>query len=286
MDIESLRSLLAFVETGSITRAAKQAFRTQAAISMQMKKLEMELGKPIFVKNGRNLNLTAEGQQLARYARRLVSLHDETLLAVKNKSIKHVVRVGCPDDYVDAVLPKLVNVLNDTFDEIEIQVVCGPSYQLRIMLDSGQLDLAIVSRVPASEEGFLLLRGQGIWAGLNNSILVERDVIPITVFEKDCKFHQAAIEGLIKLATPFNIVVMSQSFSAQKSVILGNQAIGAMADISCQSPLVKVEHAKLPSLPVVELALIIANIPNAFITNDLAFTLARKFEHANLHEEE
>ena len=50
MDIDALRSFLAFIETGSFTRAAKQVHRTQAAVSMQMKKLEEDVGKCLFEK--------------------------------------------------------------------------------------------------------------------------------------------------------------------------------------------------------------------------------------------
>jgi len=59
MDIDALKSFLAFVDTGSFTRAAKQINRTQSAFSAQMRKLEDELNIRLFVKDGRNLVLTS-----------------------------------------------------------------------------------------------------------------------------------------------------------------------------------------------------------------------------------
>ena len=93
MDIDALRSFIAFVDTGSFTRAAKQTFRTQSAISMQMKKLEEETGHSLFIKEGRNLSLTDQGQELVSYARRLIALHDEAIghfsLTQAQKTIKN-----------------------------------------------------------------------------------------------------------------------------------------------------------------------------------------------------
>lgn len=67
MDIDALRSFLAFVETGSFTRAAKQINRTQSAFSAQMRKLEDELRVSLFEKEGRNLVLSEAGMSLRVY---------------------------------------------------------------------------------------------------------------------------------------------------------------------------------------------------------------------------
>nr|WP_269809267.1 LysR family transcriptional regulator [Enterovibrio nigricans] len=69
MDIESLRSFLAIVDTGSFTRAAAQIHRTQSAISMQIKRLEEELDSPLFDREKRPLSLSLSGQRLVSHAR-------------------------------------------------------------------------------------------------------------------------------------------------------------------------------------------------------------------------
>ncbi|MFC3032307.1 LysR family transcriptional regulator [Pseudoalteromonas fenneropenaei] len=278
MDIEALRSLLAFVETGSFTRAAKQAHRTQAAISMQMKKLEEELGKPLFVKYGRNLLLTAEGQQLARYARQLVNLHDETIYEVKRQSTVLKVRLGCPDDYVDCVLPRLSDALEQLYDEVDLRLFCAPSYRLRIMLDAGHLDAAVVSRVPASEEGFLLQTGNGIWVGAKGTQLHHANCLPITLFEQDCKFNQAVVEGLIKQGRAFKVMATSSSLAAQRALINANKAIGAMADISLSPNLEPLHDNSLPNLPKVELALAIPNNAKPLISHEQALRLSELYK--------
>ena len=58
LTIEYLKTFLIAADSGSFTRAAAAVYRTQSAVSMQMKRLEEEIGQPIFVRNGKNLALT------------------------------------------------------------------------------------------------------------------------------------------------------------------------------------------------------------------------------------
>ncbi|GAL22332.1 transcriptional regulator [Vibrio maritimus] len=95
MDIESLRSFLAFSETGSFTRAAKQINRTQSAFSAQMKKLESEVGAPLFEKEGRNVVLTEAGITLRADAKQILELHDSSLNKIKRYQNKRSLRLGC-----------------------------------------------------------------------------------------------------------------------------------------------------------------------------------------------
>lgn len=64
LSIEFLKTFLAAVEAGSFTQAATMVHRTQSAVSMQMKRLEEEVGKPLFVRNRKMLALTGAGELL------------------------------------------------------------------------------------------------------------------------------------------------------------------------------------------------------------------------------
>ena len=79
LDIDQLRTFIAISETGSFTKAAEVVNKTQSAVSMQMKRLEERLERPIFSRDGRASKLTEDGQRLLDYARRIVKLNVETL---------------------------------------------------------------------------------------------------------------------------------------------------------------------------------------------------------------
>ena len=79
LDLDLLRTLVVIADTGSFNRAARAVFRTPSAVSMQMKKLEDQVGRPLFAKDGRTVALTPDGEALVGYGRRILKLADEAL---------------------------------------------------------------------------------------------------------------------------------------------------------------------------------------------------------------
>ena len=72
LDLDQLKTFIAIAETGSFTRAADRVFKTQSAVSMQMRRLEERIGQPIFIKDGRINRLSDDGEKLLNYARKLL----------------------------------------------------------------------------------------------------------------------------------------------------------------------------------------------------------------------
>src|SRR5436189_2239014 len=79
LDVDQLRTFIAIAETGSFTKAADIVHKTQSAVSMQMKRLEERLDKPIFARDGRASKLTEDGERLLDYAHRIENLNLEAL---------------------------------------------------------------------------------------------------------------------------------------------------------------------------------------------------------------
>ncbi|MDO6706023.1 LysR family transcriptional regulator [Photobacterium sp. 1_MG-2023] len=278
MDIDALRSFLAFVETGSFTRAAKQTFRTQSAISMQMKKLEQELDQTLFLREGRQLVLTHDGQTLASYARRLVSLHDEAVSSLRSQTNRQPLLLGCPDDYAETLLPHLITLLRQQLGPIQIQITCAASVRLRQLMDKGDIHAAMLTRHPGSDEGHFLMHDQGIWYTSPDFDLLARRPLPIALFQTDCKFHAAALDGLTKQEISFEMVTCSSSATAQRGIVRAGLAIGAMARSSLSPDLVELTDAWLPPLPNVEIALVLSPNAHSLLTTQDVRQICQSFE--------
>ena len=87
LDSELLRTFLAVVDTGNVTRAANIVGRTQSAVSMQIKKLEDMLGDALFERHSRGVVLTPQGLRLLDNARRIVTLLDDTATAMRQPAL-------------------------------------------------------------------------------------------------------------------------------------------------------------------------------------------------------
>src|SRR5918997_4203225 len=105
LDFDLLRTLVAIADTGSFNRAARAVFRTPSAVSMQMKKLEDQIGRPLFAKDGRSVVLTPDGEALVGYGRRILKLAEEAMARFRGPEIQGTIRLGTPDDYAGQYLP-------------------------------------------------------------------------------------------------------------------------------------------------------------------------------------
>ena len=104
-DIAVLRTLLAVNDLGSFSRAAAKVGRSESAVSLQLKRLEEQVGFPLFQRIGRSMTLTDAGDALLRNARRLVELNDEAFSALPAASVAGTVRLGVTPDFAESWLP-------------------------------------------------------------------------------------------------------------------------------------------------------------------------------------
>lgn len=154
IDTELLRTFVAIAEHGGFTRAAEAVNRTQSAVSMQMKRLEEDvLQRSLFERDGRQTRLTAEGQVLLGYARRILKLHGEVFNTLRRPHMVGSVRIGTPDDYVMRFLPAILSRFAEAYPLVQVEVHCDTSLNL---LARNDLDLSIVTREPGTEIGQLL----------------------------------------------------------------------------------------------------------------------------------
>ncbi|OZG71881.1 LysR family transcriptional regulator [Hahella sp. CCB-MM4] len=289
MDIDLLRTYLAIVDTGSFTRAARQTFRTQSAVSMQMKRLEADVERALFRREGRSLELTDDGKRLVHHARRILAVHDEAMASMRPDAGTFRIRLGCPDDYARSILPRMIMVMRELYPNISLNVQCASSNKLRQLMDEGEIDLAVLTRAPGSDEGYLLLEDQGVWAAARGRRLQEGEVLPLAIYEPDCKFHSAALDGLDKLQRPYELLMTSSNASALLAMVKEGGAITAVATstLSEDMAVLGAEH-HLPPLPRVEIAVMIAGQPHPMMTpafvKDLIARYREVLDDRELHQ--
>ena len=128
--MELLRTFAAIADCGSFSRAADIVGRTQSAVSMQVKRLEELIEKPLLKRDSRNIKLTAEGLTLLNYTRKILKLNEEALSVLKQPELSGWVSIGLPDDYATRFLPEILASFSRTHPKVQVQVTCEPSHQL------------------------------------------------------------------------------------------------------------------------------------------------------------
>src|SRR6266550_599697 len=155
MEIRQLRSFIAIAELGTFTAAALRVHVTQAAISMQIRQLENELGARLFVRAPRRVMLTEAGEHLLHRARQILRDHDAALdeIAELAGAERGRLRVGSASAAVITdVLPKLLKEVRRQHAGAEITVLSGTSEALVQQILAGEVDIAFVS-LPVEARG-------------------------------------------------------------------------------------------------------------------------------------
>lgn len=229
VDIDLLRSFVAIVETGSFTRAAERQLRTQSAISLQVKRLEEQLGCRLFERGGRGVEATEAGIILLGYARRILSANDELVGRMAEPSVAGTVRVAAPEDVVASHLAPAMGRFLRAFSRVDADVRCGmptAGWDPDILLeDSLEGDPDMVFREP-----LVWVAADGGWHGQDEP----GSLIPLVTDMNPARGspHRIAVEALeaadrswrVALATPAREAVLS-AVSAGLGVAVAPRAL-------------------------------------------------------------
>lgn len=251
LKLEWLRCFVAVVDAGSLVGAAEDVHRSQSAVSMQLKKLEAAIGRRLIDRGPHRLALTAAGQSLLGYARRMLELHAEVHAVLHARELTGRVRVGVPDDYAARYFTPVLRRFAPRHSGVEIQLDCEQSTSLIPRVARGELDLALVSRDHA-RRGTLLFHEPMVWVGSPQFELWRRDPLPIAVYEDGSLARRSAIDALAQQGRRFRVVYNSASLAGQIAAVESGLAIAALTQCSAAPQLEVLEgrHGLGPLTPM------------------------------------
>lgn len=271
LDVDQLKTFVAIADTGSFTKAADAVHKTQSAVSMQMKRLEERIGKPIFVREGRQSRLTEEGERLLDYARRIVRLSNEALAALASADIAGHVRLGVPDDYADRFLPEILARFSRSNPRAEVTVLCEPSVSLIERIAAGNLDLAIITMCSGATDAQIIRQEQLYWVTSQRSSVHEEPVLPLALAGTTCEWRRAAVAALEQEGRPHRVLYASQNSTAVSAAVLAGLAVSVSAESSLRPGMRVLGPADgFPPLPPIRIALLRSRLEATVVREALA----------------
>ena len=229
--IDWLRAFVAVVDAGSLSGAAPLVHRSQSAVSMQIKKLESALGRPVLLRGPRHLEVTPAGVELLSYARRMLELQAETQAALFGPQRAGRVRLGVPDDYASTYLTPVLRSFSHRYQGVEIELTCEQSTALIPRVVKGELDLALVSR-DKPQRGHFLFDEPLVWVGAAQFEAWRRDPMPIAVYESASMARQATLSALAARRRAYRIVYHSSSLAGQLAAVESGLAVAVLTRCS------------------------------------------------------
>jgi len=145
MNIDLARTFLEIVETGNFNRAAERLHVTQSTVSMRIKALEDELGRPLFVRSKAGTELTAAGVQFRRYASMMVRVWEQARQEIAlPPGFKTVLNVGGQFSLWDRLLVQWIPWMRTALPEVALRAEVGLSDGLMRQLAEGLLDIGVM----------------------------------------------------------------------------------------------------------------------------------------------
>ena len=271
LDMDALRSLVAILHLGGLGRAAERIGRSPSAISQQMRKLESQLGEPLFRKQGRRVVLTEAGDRVHAYACRILELNDEVIHAVRGAAIGGVVRFGLPGDFAESWLPAALGQFRKAYPAMRVDVLVEPNRLLLERLDRGELDMVLAMNQGARADAERLATFPMTWIGPAGTGEVVRPdtVLDLALYQPPCFFRQAGTAALDRAGIAWRPAFVTASLHSLWVGVAAGLGITVRTGADLPPSLMRLgtRHG-LPPLPGVDLCLhTVPGPPSAALTH-------------------
>ena len=200
MEIRVLRYFIEIAREGSMTAAAEVLHVSQSALSKQMKDLEDELSKRLFIRKSRSVALTEEGMLLRRRAEDILEMVDKT--TEEFKSIDDLqggdVYLGCAESHLIAYLAQKIKNFKKRYPLFRYHVISGDRTVVIDRLDRGLLDFGVVVELPDFDRyQYIELPGVNTWGVLmpSNHPLAKKEKICVEdLYDEELICSEQSIE--------------------------------------------------------------------------------------------
>lgn len=277
LDLTALRSFVAVADSGGVTRAAGFLNLTQSAVSMQLKRLEEALGLPLFDRSNRKIALTAAGEQLLGYARRIMALNDEVFSRLTADEYEGEIVLGVPHDIVYPAIPRVLQRFNAEFPRVKVQLLSSFTRGLREQFARGGADIILTTEDTCDAGGETLTSLPLIWVGAPGGQAWKQRPLRLA-FEHVCIFRASAQNALDRAGIPWEMAVESDSTRTIEASVSADLAVHTVIEGMEPPHVEQIQHGgALPDLPFKQINLYVSDVAESPAKAQLAALLRQAY---------
>lgn len=259
LDTALLKTFLKVAETASFTQAALSVGRTQAAISLQIKRLEEIVGKALLERTNKNVRLTTDGEIMVVYARRILNVSQELKNRFEGSDVEGEVRLGTPEDFATAYLPQVLARFARSHPYAQLNVACDLTLHLQQGFERGDYDMVLLKQeAGAAARGMMVWSKPLVWVAGEESIPGGSQVLPLVLAPQPCVYRQRAFEVLDKSYCQWRVVYTSPSLAGTIAAVKAGLGVTVLPKDMVPEGLSVLKNT-LPKLPHTEITLLLRN---------------------------
>ncbi len=229
LQTDLLRAFVSVIDLGSFTKAGTALGRSQPAISLQMRRLDELVGRPLLRQEGRSFRLTPDGEMLLSYARDILRLNDQAAALFSRARHSGILRVGLPSDYGVAFLQGVITDHVRKHPEVLLEVHCGLSSVILERMRADELDL-VIAMVDTERKQYLSRSWieRPIWAGAEHGRISIKAGLPIAAHPDGCTYRARMIRALDAARIRWRIAYTSPGISGLQNAVVNGLGVSAL----------------------------------------------------------
>lgn len=257
LDLDQLRAFVAVAEAGSISAGAGRVYRSQSAVSEQIRKLESAAGATLLLRSRQGVGLTAAGRRLIGHARQLLALGELALHEVRNEVRRTQARLAISDYFRSDDIAGLLAQLGRRCPQLQLQVDIGLSTALAQGHAEGRYDLAVVMRTGAARGPGLRLRREPLhWVAAPGLDLRGEPELPLVLLPPHCGLHALAVQRLRRQRSAHRIAHVASGVAGLQAALRAGLGVGCLNASAIGPGLAVARAPRLPSLPECDFVLL------------------------------
>ncbi len=277
LDMTALRSFVTVAETGGVTRASGFLNLTQSAVSMQLNRLEEALGLQLLDRSARAIALTAAGEQLLGYARKMLALNDEALARLTHQEFEGEIVLGVPHDIVYPAIPQVLNRFHAEYPRVKVQLMSSYTRKLKELFARGECDLILTTEGGVDVGGETLIEKDLVWIGAPGGSAWKQRPLRLA-FEHNCIFRQGVQAALDRAGIAWEMGVESTSSRTIEATVSADLAVHVLI-AGTEPPHVEhiAHHGALPDVTSTKINMYADPGAGKPVTGDLAELVRQAF---------
>lgn len=224
-----LQTFLAVAETRSFTQAAERLGVRQSTVSQHIRKLELEAGRRLFVRDTHSVTMTADGEAMIEFAGNILAATQRAERYFAGSQLRGRLRFGASEDFVASRLPDVLREFVRTHPLVDVELTVGLSGELNQKLGRGELDLVCGKRHPGEDHGRLIWRDRLVWVSGESAAFDPSAPTPLILYPPPSISREIALAALEQCGRPWRIVCTSGSLSGLRAAALAGLGVAVVA---------------------------------------------------------
>ena len=256
LDLRLLQAFIVLVQTGSFSETSRRLGRTQPAVSLQLRRLEEITGAVLFTRVGRKLVLTDDGEIILGYARTIMGLQDELRARLTAPKLDGQVVLGTPDLYAAYLLPAILSDFRRAYPNVNVELRCALSSKLMAAVERAEIDLALVTGMPAFKDGELVAQESLVWVTGEASAVHLENPVPLAMLPPGNIFRDYGLAALESIGRQWRLACISESIGGLQAAVFAGISVSVVGKSSVLPGMRELGRSdSFPTLPKVDLVL-------------------------------